>query len=76
VRDIPSFRRIGDVYRRGRETHHVRIFDGDRICRALMAAGFSVETAQSCGQQHLSPWRRAFFAQNVIDGSHAPAGLL
>src|SRR5205823_2492584 len=32
VRNIETFRRAGEYYRRGREVHHVRLFDTRRLC--------------------------------------------
>jgi SAM-dependent methyltransferase len=62
TRDIQTFRRVADLYRRGHEVHNVRLFDAAALCRALTDAGFSVETAQSYGAHALAPRRRAFFA--------------
>lgn len=61
-RDIQTFRRTGDLYRRGREIHRVRLFDTPTVCGWLAACGFEVETASSYGTQALAPRRRAFFA--------------
>jgi SAM-dependent methyltransferase len=63
LRGIETFRRAGDLYRRGREVHHVRLFDTAALCRELSAHGFSVETAPSYGTQPLPPRRRAFFCE-------------
>jgi SAM-dependent methyltransferase len=62
VRDITTFRRAGELYRRGREVHCVRLFDTRTLCGYLAACGFTVETAQRYGSQPLLPRRRAFFA--------------
>jgi len=62
VRNIETFRKIGDSYRRGREVHRVRLFDSGEVCRWLDAAGFDVTTAQSYGEFRLPPRRRAFFS--------------
>jgi SAM-dependent methyltransferase len=61
VREIVTFRRAGELYRRGRETHRVRLFDGDEICAWLRSAGFVVETSAAYGVYALPPRRRAFF---------------
>lgn len=61
VRSIETFRRVGEHYRRGRELHHVRLFDTAELCRQLAAFGFSIETARCYGAQPLPPRRRAFF---------------
>jgi SAM-dependent methyltransferase len=61
VRDIETFRRVDQFYRRGREVHRVRLFDTRTLCNQLAAFGFAVETAQEYGAQRLGPRRRAFF---------------
>lgn len=62
VRNIETFRRIGEWYRRGREVHHVRLFDAEALCRQLSACGFETTTARAYGAQPLGSRRRAFFA--------------
>ncbi len=62
IRDIQTFRRVGDLYRRGREVHRVRLFDPGKLHDELAASGFDVETARAYGAQPLPPRRRAFFA--------------
>jgi SAM-dependent methyltransferase len=62
VRNIETFRRVGETYRRGREVHCVRLFDTSTLCGCLAASGFTAETAQYYGSQPLLPRRRAFFA--------------
>ena len=61
VRNIETFRRVDQMYRRGCEVHRVRLFDTAALRNQLAACGFSTETAQACGTQKLSPRRRAFF---------------
>jgi len=65
IRNIETFRRVGGLYRRGREVHKVRLFDTQELCAALASCGFSTETAQSYGEQQLLPRRRAFFATRM-----------
>ncbi len=62
VRDIETFRRVDDLYRRGREVHRVRLFDTHTLCDQLASCGFKVETSQAYGAQPLGPRRRVFFA--------------
>lgn len=62
VREIQVFRRNGEVYRRSREVHRVRLFDVGGLCSQLACQGFAVETAQSYGLQELSPRRHVIFA--------------
>jgi SAM-dependent methyltransferase len=61
VREIATFRRVDELYRRGRETHRVRLFDGDEIRGWLSSAGFVVETSEAYGGYVPPPRRRAFF---------------
>lgn len=60
-REIQTFRKIGDAYRRGHETHHVRVFDAKALGAALRERGFDVETAAAYGSYPLAPRRLAFF---------------
>ncbi len=62
VREIETFRRIGESYRRGREVHRLRLFDTASVCAELAACGFSTTTATSYGEQRLPLRRRVFIA--------------
>ena len=62
VRSIETFRRVGDLYRRSREVHTVRLFDVRKLCDQLASYEFATETAQSYGAQPLPPRRYAVFA--------------
>lgn len=66
VREIEIFRRVGELYRRGRETHHVRLYETSELCEQLRALGFVTETAQSYGSCGLAPRRRAFFCTRLV----------
>jgi SAM-dependent methyltransferase len=61
IRHIETFRRLKRLYRRGHETHRIRLFETEKLRRELAAYGFSTETAVSYGAQPLGPRRRAFF---------------
>lgn len=65
TRSIETFRRVGELYRRGREVHRVRLFDTKEVLTALAALGFSVETATAYGAQTLAQRRRAFFCTRL-----------
>lgn len=65
VRNIETFRRVGEAYRRSHEVHRVRLFDVRRLCEKLASCGFGTETAQSYGAQQLPPRRYAFFATRL-----------
>jgi SAM-dependent methyltransferase len=76
VRDIETFRRVGQFYRRGREVHRVRLFDANILCNQLATCGFEVETAQAYGAQRLGPRRRSFFCTRVQPGRALTAAVL
>jgi len=61
VREIETFRKVAEGYRRGREVHRVRLFDAAEVCGWLEGAGFRVSTAESYGEFRLPARRRAFF---------------
>jgi SAM-dependent methyltransferase len=65
VRNIETFRRVGEAYRRGREVHRVRLFDVEKLRQQLAACGFATEITQSYGAQQLPPRRYALFATRV-----------
>jgi SAM-dependent methyltransferase len=65
VRDIQVFRRTGDLYRRSREVHTVRLFEIPSLCQQLASLGFATETARSYGAHELPPRRQAFFATRL-----------
>jgi SAM-dependent methyltransferase len=65
VRHIESFRRVGDLYRRSREVHTVRLFDISELCDQLASVGFATETTHSYGVHALPPRRRAIFATRI-----------
>jgi len=62
IRNIETFRAAGELYRRGREIHRVRLFDAAILCNELASCGFQVETANAYGAWPMAPRRRAFFA--------------
>jgi len=65
IRNIETFRRVGEHYRRGREVHRLRVFDSEFLCAELSACGFETTMAQAYGAQPLAPRRRAFFATRI-----------
>lgn len=65
VRDIETFRKVDDLYRRGHEIHRVRLFDTGVLYNDLVAVGFVTKTAQAYGAQRLPPRRRAFFSTRI-----------
>jgi SAM-dependent methyltransferase len=69
LRNIETFRCVGEVYRRSRELHRVRLFDIEELRQQLTACGFATEITQSYGAQQLSPRRHALFAARVVANS-------
>ncbi|HTS71997.1 MAG TPA: hypothetical protein VMO17_23725 [Terriglobia bacterium] len=53
LRDIQTFRRVGEAYRRGHEIHRVRLFDVQTLCDHLASYGFLTQTAQAYGSLRL-----------------------
>lgn len=65
IRNIETFRRIGENYRRGREVHIVHLFDAQELCAELSSCGFAVRTALSYGELQLPSRRRVFIATRL-----------
>ena len=65
VRNIETFRRVGELYRRSHEVHTVGLFDVAALCDRLASYGFATETAQSYGTQQLPPRRHTVFATRL-----------
>lgn len=60
IRMIETFRKVGDLYRRCREIHPVRLFDTNEMLALLARYGFAVQPVQAYGSARLLPRRRAF----------------
>jgi SAM-dependent methyltransferase len=65
IRRIVTFRKIGSNWRRGEETHRLRLFECREVERALQGAGFSVRQTRRYGAMALLPRRRAFIARKA-----------
>lgn len=65
IRAIETFRKTGDLYRRGHEVHQVHVFDTKELAGMLAGCGFETRTAQSYGAQRLAPRRRAFLGTRL-----------
>lgn len=66
IRKIETFRGVGELYRRGREVHRVRLLDTRTLCDQLHSCGFQVETAPAYGIETLAVRRRAFFSTRMV----------
>ena len=64
-RDITSFRKIGEGYRRSVEHHVLSIFDARVVLSLLSSAGFETDSATHYGVYKLSDRRTAFFARKT-----------
>ncbi|HEY9869560.1 MAG TPA: class I SAM-dependent methyltransferase [Candidatus Obscuribacterales bacterium] len=63
VRDITTFRRCGEHYRKDQESHVLRVYSRADVERELRRAGFSVRCSRSIGEFRLPPRRMAFVAR-------------
>lgn len=61
-RRIVSFRKVGELYRRGEEVHRVRLYDPSVLSAELEQAGFRVQSMPSYGDLPLSENHTAFVA--------------
>ena len=63
TRKITTFRRVGRLYRRGEETHHLRLYDGREIARLLRSAGFRVRQVRGYGTMRFPDSYAGFIAR-------------
>jgi hypothetical protein len=62
VRHITTFRKVGDTYRRGEETHRIQLYDRRDIAGLLSKVGFRVRSTRRFGNYALLPKRTGFIA--------------
>lgn len=62
-REIETFVLRGGAYRRGHETHYVRVFDREQLTTTLRDAGFEVRTSEFWRDYRLAPRRCAFICR-------------
>jgi SAM-dependent methyltransferase len=62
TRRIIAYRRIGKLYRRSEEIHHLQLFQRTEILEGLRASGFRARAIAAYGRQHLLPGRVGFVA--------------
>lgn len=60
---MTTFRRVGRLYRRGEETHRLRLHRPAAVAAALRRAGFRVTSAGAYGAMDLGPGHTAYFAR-------------
>jgi SAM-dependent methyltransferase len=63
VRHITTFRRVGQLYRRGEETHRVQLYDRRDIAGLLRHCGFRVRSSRRLGEYQMLPGRVLFIAR-------------
>jgi len=63
ARDMTTFRRSGQGFRRGAERHWLRLHRAAEVTRALVAAGFSVRLTRHYGAKPLAHRRLGFLAR-------------
>jgi len=65
TRRITTFRRVGALYRRSAETHHLRLFQGREVAQALRAIGFEVRALRGYGRLRFGPGQIGFLARKA-----------
>jgi len=63
IRQITTFRQVGELYRRGQETHRVQLYDQRDISLLLRQTGFRIRTFRRLGDYKLLPKRLGFIAR-------------
>jgi SAM-dependent methyltransferase len=62
TRHITTFRRVGELYRRGHEVHRLRLLPRAEVAEQLHAAGFRVQTLSGYGELCFAPGHVGFAA--------------
>lgn len=62
TRRIVAYRRIGKLYRRSEEIHHLQLLPRAEILESLRASGFRARVIAAYGKQRLLPGRAGFVA--------------
>ncbi len=63
TREITSFRRVGESYRRDHEIHHQRLLPRLEFARELRQAGFRLRTLSGYGSLRFGPGHSGFLAR-------------
>ena len=63
TREIVSFRKVGDLYRRSTETHVLRLSDPAKLAAQLRSLGFRVRTLAGYGQARFPPGQVGLLAR-------------
>jgi hypothetical protein len=65
TRRITTFRKVGTLYRRGQETHRLRLLPRDKIKASLRAPGFRVRVLSGYGALRFPKGLAGFLARKV-----------
>jgi SAM-dependent methyltransferase len=65
TRRITTFRKVGTLYRRGQETHRLRLIPRDKIKTSLRAVGFRVRVLSGYGALRFTKGLAGFLARKV-----------
>ena len=65
VRDITTFRQIGEDYRRGHEIHRLKVFPKNETVGWLRELGFPVRTFRGYGEYRFGPRQSAYVARKT-----------
>lgn len=63
TRRITTFRKVGELYRRGEEVHHLRLIRREAIATQLRNLGFNVHILDSYGEMRFPPGLTGFLAR-------------
>ena len=68
TRRIVSYRRVGKLYRRSEETHHLHLYSGSELLAELGRAGFEVQLLGGYGRFRFTPAHAGFLARKPAAG--------
>jgi SAM-dependent methyltransferase len=71
TRRITSFRKVGELYRRGHEVHRQRLLPKEQVASWLQEIGFSVQTLAGYGPAAFFPGHAGFLARKPESGKGA-----
>ncbi len=65
VRQITSFRKVGELYRRDREEHHLRLLSAAELAEELRGIGFRARVLRGYGELRFGPGLAAVLARRA-----------
>jgi len=65
TRSITTFRRDGELYRRGQEIHRLRLHRPAEVLALLRCTGFRARVRRGYGEEPFAPGHRAYFARKA-----------